>query len=50
MKLDTIPQLEINKKIENIIKKFKPEIVYTTPSTDLNKDHRKLDGILLDLV
>ena len=40
MKLDTIPQLEINKKIENIIKKFKPEIVYTTPSTDLNKDHQ----------
>lgn len=39
MKLDSIPQLEINRKIELEIKKFNPEIVYTTPSNDLNKDH-----------
>ena len=40
MRLDTIPHLEINKKIENIIKIFRPKVVYTTPNNDLNKDHQ----------
>jgi LmbE family N-acetylglucosaminyl deacetylase len=40
MKLDSIPHLEINIKLEKIIQKYKPEIVYTTPSNDLNKDHQ----------
>ena len=40
--LDTIPQLEINQKIEKIIQKFKPRYVYTTPGHDLNKDHRQV--------
>ena len=40
MSLDTIPHLEINKKLEKIIKKIKPKIVYTTPFNDLNKDHQ----------
>jgi len=39
MKLDSIPSLEINKKLENIIEQFKPEVVYTTPN-DINKDHK----------
>ena len=39
MKLDTIPHLKLNKSLEKIIKKFKPEVVYTTPYNDLNKDH-----------
>ena len=38
-KLDSIPQLEINKELEKIISKFKPKIVYTTPSNDISKDH-----------
>jgi len=42
MRLDTIPHLEINIKLEKIIKKFRPEVVYTTPSNDLNLDHRKV--------
>lgn len=42
MKLDSIPQLTINQKIEKIIKKVKPEIVFTTPSNDLNSDHRRV--------
>ncbi len=42
MKLDTIPHLEINQKLEKIIKEIKPAIVYTTPSNDLNKDHQKV--------
>ena len=42
MKLDKIPHVEINRKIEQIIKKFQPKVVYTTPSNDLNKDHHKV--------
>ena len=40
MKLDSIPHLEINIKLEEIIEKYEPQIVYTTPSHDLNKDHQ----------
>ena len=40
MKLDSIPHLEINKELEKIISKFKPKIVYSPPSHDLNNDHR----------
>jgi len=42
MMLDSIPQLKINSEIEKIIKKFNPEIVYTAPPNDLNKDHQKV--------
>ena len=42
MKLDTIPHLEINRELEKIIKKINPKIVYTTPNSDLNKDHQKV--------
>ena len=42
MQLDSIPHLEINKKLEKVIKEFKPEIVYTTPFNDLNLDHQKV--------
>jgi len=41
-KLDLVPQLEINLKLEKIIKEFKPKIVYTTPFHDLSKDHQKV--------
>ncbi len=40
MKLDTIPLVEINKKIEKIIKKNKPEIVFTISNSDFNRDHQ----------
>ena len=40
MKLDSIHHLEINKELEKIISKFKPKIVYSPPSHDLNNDHR----------
>lgn len=40
MKLDSVPHLEINQKLEKILEKYKPEIVYTSPSNDLNKDHQ----------
>ena len=35
-----ISQLEINKELEKIIEDYKPNVVYTTPSHDLHKDHR----------
>jgi N-acetylglucosamine malate deacetylase 1 len=38
-RLDTVPLLEIIKKIENIISKFQPNIVYTHHFGDLNIDH-----------
>jgi len=40
MRLDSISHLEINRELEKIIRKFKPKIVYSPPSHDLNKDHR----------
>ena len=40
MQLDSIPSLEINQKLEKIIKKYKPATVYTTPKNDLHKDHQ----------
>jgi len=40
MRLDTIPHLELNKSVEQVISKIKPEIVFTTPNNDLNKDHQ----------
>ena len=35
-----ISQLEINKELEKIIEDYKPNVVYTTPSHDLHKDHQ----------
>ena len=42
MKLENIPQLEINKKLEEIISEFNPKVVYTSPNNDLNLDHKKV--------
>ena len=39
MKLDSVPQLEINQEIEKIIKKIQPKIVFTSQKHDLNRDH-----------
>lgn len=39
-RLDEIPIVEINKSLEKIMQKFKPEIVFTHYRDDLNKDHR----------
>jgi len=40
MQLDTISHLELNKSLEKIIQLKKPEVVFTTPNNDLNKDHQ----------
>ncbi len=39
-KFDTLPILDIIKKIEKCVKEIKPDIVYTHSETDLNRDHR----------
>jgi len=39
MQLDSVPSLEINRSLEEVIGKIKPEVIYTTPYNDLNKDH-----------
>jgi len=40
VKLDTIPQKDLNKSISKIIKKIKPDVLYIPHKGDLNKDHR----------
>jgi len=40
--LDAIPIVELSCKIENYIKKWKPEIIFTHFEGDINQDHRRL--------
>ena len=40
--LDTTPQIEINVALEKLIKKYNPQVVYTTPKHDLHTDHFKV--------
>jgi len=39
-RLDTIPIIDINKKIETEIENFKPNIIFTHSESDCNNDHR----------
>jgi LmbE family N-acetylglucosaminyl deacetylase len=41
-RLDQTPQITINKIIENTIKEFKPDTVFTHTDIDSNKDHHKV--------
>ena len=40
VKLDTIPQKELNESISNVVNEVDPDIVYIPHKGDLNKDHR----------
>ncbi|MFH1617159.1 MAG: PIG-L deacetylase family protein [Candidatus Margulisiibacteriota bacterium] len=40
VKLDTLPQKDLNKAVGEIVKKFKPDIAYIPFKGDLNRDHR----------
>lgn len=40
VKLDTIPQKDLNQAILNIIEKIRPDKIYLPHAGDLNKDHR----------
>lgn len=46
-KFDTIPLLEIVKKIENLIKKIVPKTIYTHHIGDLNIDHQMVHRSVL---
>jgi len=39
-RMDSVPLLDIVQKLENVLEKVQPEIVYTHHSGDLNVDHR----------
>jgi len=39
MKLDTIPHMDLNKAMEEIINRIKPSIIFTHSPIDLNNDH-----------
>ena len=39
-RLDQTPIIEINKRIEGLLKKIKPEVIYTHFPFDVNNDHR----------
>lgn len=38
-RLHTVPQLDINKAVEKVLDKIKPDIVYTHSGSDISKDH-----------
>lgn len=40
VKLDTVPQKELNEKLSAVIKKVKPSILFIPHGGDLNNDHR----------
>ena len=40
--MDIVSTLMITKSIENSIKDFKPNVIYTTPQNDVNVDHQKV--------
>lgn len=40
MKLDTIPQVDVNSVIENAINRIKPDTIFTHFYADLNMDHQ----------
>lgn len=41
MRLDTVPHVEVNKVVEEHVRDFQPEVVYTV-QPDVNNDHRVL--------
>lgn len=40
--MDTVSNLQITKKIEEVIQSYKPDVVYTHSQFDINVDHRTL--------
>jgi len=42
MRLDAVPHIELNKKMNEVFEKVQPEIVFTHSKDDLNCDHKKV--------
>ena len=40
VKLDTVPQIELSSVLQRIVDQIGPEVVYTSPPSDVNQDHR----------
>lgn len=40
MRLDSVPQIDINKFISSVVSKIKPDWIFTHSPLDLNKDHK----------
>lgn len=40
VKLDMVGQKEINDKLADVVRKFRPEVIYIPHAGDLNRDHR----------
>jgi len=40
MKLDTVPLVEVNRFLEEVVTRVDPDIVFTHHAHDLNRDHR----------
>ena len=47
VKLDTVPQKDINDALTRLIEKIKPEILYIPHRSDLNRDHQIVFGSAL---
>lgn len=41
-RLDQVPLIEVNKRIEREIREFRPDTVFTHAGSDSNKDHQKV--------
>jgi LmbE family N-acetylglucosaminyl deacetylase len=46
-RLDTVPLLDVVKLVEDLIEKFKPSVIYTHHSGDLNVDHGVVNRAVL---
>ncbi len=40
VKLNTVPYVELSSALQRIVDQVEPEVVYTTPPSDINLDHR----------
>ena len=40
VKLNTIPYIELSAALQRVVDEARPEVVYTTPYSDINQDHR----------
>lgn len=42
MRLDSVPHVELNKKLSEIVEKIQPEIIFTHAADDINLDHQEI--------
>lgn len=47
VKLDTLPQKQLNDSLQKVVNKVKPDVIYSPHRGDLNKDHRLIFEAIL---